>query len=193
MDNMILLISGFMAALAVAFTALAVALRALRLVHCERQVAGFRRFEAAGCTTRLELMAHWCAKGKAYHIGEGGRVYCVPAETYYRALISGVYSFWELVAEHAGESHVVSVDKIDLNAGDGEGYLAYVDASGCDAYLVGHFVNVFPDSYPSRRVTVDEFYEKVHKAQDKARNGRECHDGVEDRFDVEHCADIIPN
>lgn len=180
-------LAGILAVASVcAAAAIAISLRALRLVHWERQVAGFRRFEAAGCTTRLELMAHWCAKGKAYHIGEGGRVYRVPAETYYRALISGFYSFWELVAEYAGKSHVVSVDEIDFNAGDGEGYLTYVDASGCDAYLVGHFVNVFPYTYPSRRVTVDEFYEKVHKAQNKARNGRECHDGVEDRFDVVH-------
>ena len=180
------LVGIFAVASVCAAAAIAISLRALRLVDWERQVAGFRRFEAAGCTTRLELIAHWCAKGKAYHIGESGRVYCVPAETYYRALITGVHSFWELVAEHAGKSHVVSVDELDFNAGDGEGYLTYVDACGCDAYLDAVFTNVFPCTYPSYRVTVDEFKEKVHKTENKARDGRECHDGVEDRFDVVH-------
>lgn len=33
-----------------AAAAIAISLRALRLVDWERQVAGFRRFEAAGCT-----------------------------------------------------------------------------------------------------------------------------------------------
>lgn len=168
---MIYLMSGLLAAMSVAFTALAVAFRALRLVHAERQVAGFRKFEAVGDAFRLELIAHWSAKGKAYHVGEDGRVYVVPAETYYHALIAGLYTFWELVDEFGGKSCVVSVDEIDFKAGDGKGYLTYVDTGYCDAYIDTPIINVFPNSYPSRGVTVDEFYEKVHKAQDKARNG----------------------